>query len=38
VSGIELVDGLRFHVRNLEALNQTPILDVKPVIGADTGG
>lgn len=34
---IVAVDGLRFRVGNLEALNQTPILDVKPVIGADTG-
>ena len=25
-------DGLRFQVRNLEALNGTPILDVKPVL------
>jgi tRNA-Thr(GGU) m(6)t(6)A37 methyltransferase TsaA len=27
------IDGLRVRVRNLEALNLTPILDVKPVIG-----
>ncbi len=26
------VDGLRMHVRNLEALDGTPVLDVKPVI------
>jgi len=29
------VDGLRLQVRNLEALNGTPIIDIKPVIGAD---
>jgi len=27
------VDGLRILVANLEALNGTPILDVKPVLG-----
>jgi tRNA-Thr(GGU) m(6)t(6)A37 methyltransferase TsaA len=27
------VDGLRFHVESLEALDGTPILDVKPVLG-----
>ena len=26
------VDGLRLHVRNLEALDGTPIIDVKPVL------
>ena len=26
------IDGRRFHVRNLEAVHQTPIIDVKPVI------
>lgn len=26
------VEGLRMHVRNLEAVNGTPVLDVKPVI------
>jgi tRNA-Thr(GGU) m(6)t(6)A37 methyltransferase TsaA len=26
------IDGLRFHVRNLEAIDATPILDVKPVL------
>ncbi len=31
---VSIVDGLRFHVRNLEALDKTPILDVKPVLGA----
>jgi tRNA-Thr(GGU) m(6)t(6)A37 methyltransferase TsaA len=25
-------EGTRFHVRNLEALDQTPIVDVKPVL------
>jgi tRNA-Thr(GGU) m(6)t(6)A37 methyltransferase TsaA len=29
------IDGRRFRVRNLEALNETPIIDVKPVIRAD---
>lgn len=29
---VEAVDGLRVRVRNLEALDQTPILDVKPIL------
>ncbi len=29
------VDGLRVHVRGLEALDGTPIVDVKPVLGAE---
>ncbi len=29
---LAIVDGLRFRVRNLEAVNGTPILDVKPVL------
>jgi tRNA-Thr(GGU) m(6)t(6)A37 methyltransferase TsaA len=29
---VSIVDGLRFLVRNLEALHMTPILDVKPVL------
>lgn len=29
-------DGLRMRVRNLEALDATPILDVKPVLDRDT--
>jgi tRNA-Thr(GGU) m(6)t(6)A37 methyltransferase TsaA len=28
------IDGLRMRVRNLEALDGTPIIDVKPVLGA----
>lgn len=28
------IDGDRVHVRNLEAVDQTPVLDVKPVLGA----
>jgi tRNA-Thr(GGU) m(6)t(6)A37 methyltransferase TsaA len=28
------IDGNRIHVRNLEALDQTPVLDVKPVLRA----
>jgi tRNA-Thr(GGU) m(6)t(6)A37 methyltransferase TsaA len=27
------IDGTRVHVRNLEALDGTPIVDVKPVLG-----
>lgn len=27
------LDGLRVQVRNLEALDRTPVLDVKPVLG-----
>ena len=27
------IDGTRLHVRNLEAVDGTPILDVKPVLG-----
>jgi tRNA-Thr(GGU) m(6)t(6)A37 methyltransferase TsaA len=30
---IVAIEGLRFLVRNLEALDGTPILDVKPVLG-----
>jgi tRNA-Thr(GGU) m(6)t(6)A37 methyltransferase TsaA len=29
---LSIVDGLRFRVRNLEAIHRTPIIDVKPVI------
>lgn len=29
------IDGRRLRVRNLEALNDTPVLDIKPVIRAD---
>jgi tRNA-Thr(GGU) m(6)t(6)A37 methyltransferase TsaA len=32
------IDGRRVRVRNLEALNETPIVDIKPVIGADQTG
>jgi tRNA-Thr(GGU) m(6)t(6)A37 methyltransferase TsaA len=31
---VSIVDGSRFLVRNLEALHMTPIIDVKPVLGA----
>jgi tRNA-Thr(GGU) m(6)t(6)A37 methyltransferase TsaA len=34
---VSIVDGLRFLVRNLEALDKTPILDVKPVLKASDG-
>jgi tRNA-Thr(GGU) m(6)t(6)A37 methyltransferase TsaA len=30
---IAAIDGLRFRVQNLEALDGTPIVDVKPVLG-----
>lgn len=30
---IESIDGFRMRVRNMEALNGTPILDVKPLLG-----
>ena len=30
---IAAIDGTRFRVRNLEALDGTPILDIKPVLG-----
>ena len=30
---IVAIDGTRIAVRNLEALDQTPILDIKPVLG-----
>ena len=29
------IDGARIRVRNLEAVNGTPILDVKPVLDGD---
>jgi tRNA-Thr(GGU) m(6)t(6)A37 methyltransferase TsaA len=32
---ITAIDGSRFEVQNLEAVNGTPIIDVKPVIDAD---
>jgi tRNA-Thr(GGU) m(6)t(6)A37 methyltransferase TsaA len=31
------IDGLRVHVRNLEAIDGTPILDVKPLLHGDPG-
>jgi tRNA-Thr(GGU) m(6)t(6)A37 methyltransferase TsaA len=31
------VDGLRVHVSDLEAVDGTPILDVKPVLSGDVG-
>jgi tRNA-Thr(GGU) m(6)t(6)A37 methyltransferase TsaA len=27
------IDGIRVQVRNLEALDRTPVLDVKPILG-----
>lgn len=32
---VAAIDGRRFRVRDLEALDGTPILDVKPVLSAD---
>jgi tRNA (Thr-GGU) A37 N-methylase len=32
---VDSVDGARVKVRNLEALDRTPIVDVKPVLSAD---
>jgi tRNA-Thr(GGU) m(6)t(6)A37 methyltransferase TsaA len=34
---ITLIDGPRVRVRNLEALNGTPIVDVKPVLSPSDG-
>ena len=34
--GIVSIDGARVRVRNLEALDGTPIVDVKPVLDRDT--
>jgi tRNA-Thr(GGU) m(6)t(6)A37 methyltransferase TsaA len=34
---IAAIDGRRVQVRHLEALNGTPILDVKPVLSEDIG-
>jgi tRNA-Thr(GGU) m(6)t(6)A37 methyltransferase TsaA len=33
--GIVAVDGTRVRVRDLEAIDGTPVLDVKPVLGAE---
>jgi len=27
------IDGTRIHVRHLEALDRTPVVDIKPVLG-----
>jgi tRNA-Thr(GGU) m(6)t(6)A37 methyltransferase TsaA len=34
---IAAIDGARIRVRNLEALDGTPIVDVKPVLSSDIG-
>jgi tRNA-Thr(GGU) m(6)t(6)A37 methyltransferase TsaA len=34
---IEAIDGARLRVRNLEALDGTPIIDLKPVLSGDVG-
>ena len=31
------IDGARIHVRNLEAVDGTPVLDVKPVLSGEIG-
>jgi tRNA (Thr-GGU) A37 N-methylase len=33
--GVAAIDGGRLRVRNLEAVDGTPIVDVKPVLSAD---
>jgi tRNA (Thr-GGU) A37 N-methylase len=33
VTALEIAGGLRFRVSGLEALDGTPILDIKPVLG-----
>jgi tRNA (Thr-GGU) A37 N-methylase len=35
--GIVSIDGARFRVRNLEAVDGTPIVDVKPMLSSDIG-
>jgi tRNA (Thr-GGU) A37 N-methylase len=35
---VSIVDGVRFLVRNLEAVHMTPIVDVKPVLGSVRDG
>jgi tRNA-Thr(GGU) m(6)t(6)A37 methyltransferase TsaA len=35
---VEAVDGLRVRVRQLEAVDGTPILDLKPVLDRDASG
>ena len=35
---IAAVDGLRVRVRHLEAVNGTPVIDVKPVLNEDPAG
>jgi tRNA-Thr(GGU) m(6)t(6)A37 methyltransferase TsaA len=35
--GVEAIDGNRMRVRNLEVINGTPIIDVKPVLSSDIG-
>ena len=35
---VSIVDGVRFLVRHLEAVHMTPIVDVKPVLGAVRDG
>lgn len=34
---IMTIDGTRIEVRNLEAIDKTPILDIKPLLGAADG-
>src|SRR6516164_456842 len=34
---VEAIEGNRMRVRNLEAINGTPIVDVKPALSSDIG-
>jgi tRNA (Thr-GGU) A37 N-methylase len=34
---ITAIDGRRIRVRNLEALDGTPVIDVKPILNEDVG-
>jgi tRNA-Thr(GGU) m(6)t(6)A37 methyltransferase TsaA len=34
---VDAIDGNRMRVRNLEAIDGTPIIDVKPVLSSDIG-
>ena len=34
---VEAIEGTRMRVRHLEAINGTPIVDVKPVLSSDIG-
>jgi tRNA-Thr(GGU) m(6)t(6)A37 methyltransferase TsaA len=38
VTGIAEIDGTRIRVRHLEAIDGTPVLDIKPVLEGDIAG